>query len=284
MAILFALLALFGWGVGDIFVALASRKIGAIQTYFWGSLFGVILTSLYIPFAGGITSLQMFLLAVLLNIFITFANLSYFRGLEVGNASLVGTIAGSFSIITVFLSIVLFRETVSWLQFLGILLAVAGVILASFDIRQFRKLGRKGIFSDKGVFFGLFTMIIWGIYFAMIRIPAQKIGWFWTGYPMYFVPMFFPLVKSLQPNISTILNKNVATTVSIYIFLVTIGTFSYNIGILQGLTSVVAPISGAYPVLFVLLTRTVFKEPLTRQQSFGIASSLLGILLISIFS
>lgn len=71
-------------------------------------------------------------------------------------------------------------------------------------------------------------------------------------------------------------------TILAFCIFVTAGMFAYNLGILSGHTSIVAPIAGSYPVLFVLLTRLVFKEKLTKQQTVGIISSLLGIIMISL--
>ncbi len=61
-------------------------------------------------------------------------------------------------------------------------------------------------------------------------------------------------------------------------------SFSYNFGIDRGLTSVVAPVAASYPTLFVVLAFLVFKDPITRQQILGIVTTLIGIVLLSIFS
>lgn len=281
MAVLFALVTLIGWGVGDIFVAISSRKIGNLHTYVWGFLFASVITSLYIPFAGPIKDQQMFLLAILLNIIHTIANLSYFRSLEVGNASLAGTVAGSFPIVTVFLAILFFHEALSVGRLAGIILIVFGIILASMNMKFVQTLRMKYIFSDKGIIYALIAAVGWGIYFALVRIPAEKIGWFWAGYPLYLWAFVLLLLPSSRRNILRVFEKrSLVLTVVAYIVLVTIADFAYNIGILAGYTSVVAPIAGAFPVLFVLLTRFVFKEPLTIRQKTGIASALCGIILI----
>ena len=62
------------------------------------------------------------------------------------------------------------------------------------------------------------------------------------------------------------------------------GAFSLNIAIEKGLTAVVVPIAGAYPVLFALLAFFVFKDRITRQQIVGIIITLIGIVSLSIYS
>src|SRR5437762_10074608 len=68
--IIFALIALLGWGVGDIFTTFGSRKMGSYNSTFYGYLFGGLFSALYIPFAlcsWKLFSLLMILSARLLN-------------------------------------------------------------------------------------------------------------------------------------------------------------------------------------------------------------------------
>lgn len=92
-SIFFALIAYLGWGAGDIFGAIASRRIGSISTAFWGYLIGLIFSILYIPFA--IADLKnitfdLLLLNLALGIILMVAFVSFVEGLRVGNPSLVG--------------------------------------------------------------------------------------------------------------------------------------------------------------------------------------------------
>ena len=56
----------------------------------------------------------------------------------------------------------------------------------------------------------------------------------------------------------------------------------FNLGLTLGYSSLIAPVAGSSPVLFVVLSRFVFKEPLTGQQKTGIIFALAGIVLIGI--
>lgn len=285
MAIFFALLTLIGWGVGDVFVTIASRRIGNIPTVFWGQVFSIILTSFYIPFAGLPSNLLMFLFALVLGLSLSWGTLFYFRALEVGNAQLAGTIGGSFVLPVVLLSVIFFGERLSLWQILGIVLILAGLILASFELKQLRNKKINEIFSDKGAKYAFLAMIVWGVYYAVIRISVESIGWFWAFYPanlFFILLLIFGKIKRNSLKIFT--DKKTLLAIIIFSVLINIAQFSYNLGILNGFTSVVAPIAGSYPVLFVILARLVFKEKLTRQQALGIVSSLLGIVLVSLTS
>lgn len=63
-----------------------------------------------------------------------------------------------------------------------------------------------------------------------------------------------------------------------------VSEMTFNVGISKGYTSIVAPIAGANPVLFVILATFVFKDPITKQQAAGVILTLLGVILLSIFS
>ena len=66
--------------------------------------------------------------------------------------------------------------------------------------------------------------------------------------------------------------------------LVRVAEFSYNLGISKGLVTIVAPIAGANPTLFVVLAFLFLKDPITKQQIIGIITTLIGIALLSFLS
>jgi drug/metabolite transporter (DMT)-like permease len=284
MAILFGLITLVGWGVGDVFVTFASRRVGSYSSYFWALALGLSVVSFYIPFAGPIASWEFFLLAFTLNIIHTIGNLAYFKGLEVGNASLVGTLAGAFTIICVLISIIIFGEKLTVFQLIGIIFAIVGVLLASFKIENNKGIIREAL-SDKGVVFGLISLICWGIYFGFIRIPAEQIGWFWAAYPMYLQIIFLPFLSQVRSDWRRIFKDKLVFLILLGdVVFINSGDFSYNAGILSGYTSIVAPIAGSSPVLFAILARIFFKDRLSRQQLAGIVMTLAGIVVIGLSS
>lgn len=270
------------WGIGDVFITLASRRMGNLKSYFCSLVIGILLISLYIPFAGPLTDWGVFLVAFLLNIIHTGGNLSYFSGLERGNASIMGTLGGAASVVIVALSLIFFHETISLIQIAGIFLTITGIILVSFKIDGKMKLAH--LLSDKAIPYGIVTMLCWGFYFTFIRYPAEKIGWFWAGYPLYLQVFLLPWVlPSIRKNLSKVFfnGKNILYALLVALFIV-IGDAAYNIGILHGYSSIVGPIANAYAVLFVILARLIFKEPLTLQQKIGIIAVISGIITISI--
>lgn len=129
------------------------------------------------------------------------------------------------------------------------------------------------------------TMITWGIFFSFIRIPVSEIGWYW---PAYFSIALFPLIllvmKVRKIKLQKVNKKNILLPLIISTVILSAGDFSYNFAISKGLTSIVVPIAGANPVLFILLAFIFFKDKVTKQQIAGIVTTLVGIVLLSVFS
>lgn len=284
-AILFAVISFFGWGVGDIFGTVVTRKIGAYSTTFWAFVLRLILASLYVPFAFNLLkniSLQIFIINIVLGFIFIGAVLSFNEALKVGNASLVGTISASFVGVVVILSIIFLGEKLTSSQSICILIIFLGLILSTLNLGE---LNKGKIMKDKGILLALLTMFGWGIYFTFIKIPVKNIGWFWPNYiTLSLFPFLYLFGKAKKLMLKNISINRIYIFLLVAVILVQVADFSFNIGISKGLTSIVAPIAGSYPTLFVLLAFIVFKDKITRQQIFGIVITLVGIVLLSSFS
>ena len=285
LAIIFALFSYLGWGSGDIFGTYATRKIGSFLASFWIYAFGALLFSLYIPFAlHDLAHLTLGVLAinVLLGIFLAVCFVAFNEALRIGNSSVVGTIAGSFSGIIVILSLVFFKESLSIAQVLAIVIILIGIVLSSLNLKEIKNL--KAI-ENRGTVLAILVMLGWGIGFTFIKIPIKQIGWFWSSYILEVVGFLFFLIfginkfkKNKLPNLRALTQPLIAT------FLQNLGGYSFTYGLSIGAASIVAPIAGAYPTLFVLLSRFAFKDRLNKQQGFGIIVTLVGIVLLAFFS
>ncbi len=284
-AIIFALLSYFGWGSGDIFSALASRKIGTFPVAFWTFFLGFILLSFLTPlFLKDLAkfTLEMFLIATVLSVLLFIAWPIFLEALRIGNTSIVGTISGSYGGLVVVLSTIFLNEKLIAIQIFAIIIILTGVVLASLN---FKALKNKKFIENRGTVFAIIAMIIWGIYFTFVRIPVEEIGWFWTSYIAVVTGSLLMVATAIfkRKKITKIPSKQYRN-IGLSTFLTTTGTVSYNFAITQGLTAVVAPIATSYPTLFVILSRFVFGDKLNKQQWIGIILSLAGIVLLAIFS
>lgn len=284
-AILFALISFLGWAVGDIFGTVSTRRIGGYSLTLWENILTLIIASFFLPFVlkdlNNLTP-AIFLLTLGLGSLFIVTLITFYEGLRIGNASLVSTISSSFTALVVIFSMIFFKEKLSTYQILSLFPIFIGIFLSTFDFKEFRK---GNLHFDKGLILAIITMLLWGIYFTFIKIPVQQIGWFLTGYIVAFAfPLIFLIAKIRNIKLQKPTFKNALVPTLAAILLLRVGDFSFNFGISQGLTSIVAPIAGSYPVLFVILAFIFFKDKITKQQILGIITTLIGIVLLSFFS
>ncbi len=283
--ILFAIIAFVGWGSGDVFGGLVSRKIKGYSAAFWLYLFSFLIASFFVPMfwseLSGISP-QMWLLILALNLIVPIPTVALFEGIRLGNASLAGTIAASFAALTVVLSVIFLNDKLSVIQAIPVIVIFIGLIMSSLN---FKSLSIKSILADKGVIYGLVAMLLWGIFYTFIRIPIREVGWFWPSYlsslsiPAILLYMRFKKIKLEKPRSFKMAMFSLISTI-----LLTGGNYAYNFAVMKGQTAIVAPIAGSYPVLFVILSRFVFKDRLNKQQLVGILITVLGIVVLSVLS
>lgn len=282
LPILFALITYLGWGSGDVFTAIGSRKIGSLSMAFWTVIFGFLVSILYIPFA--LTDLQnaginIILLNIGLAVILSLAWYLFNRALEISNPTLVGTIGAAFSSLVVVFSIIFLKENITLGQTLAIIATFIGLLLTTLDF----KILKNNLKLDKGILFAILTMFLWGIYFTFIKIPIRQIGWYWPSMISLVVmsSLFLIYIKIKRLKIANPLNKSFSL-ITASTLLTTAGTFSFNFALGIGLSAIVAPIAGAYPTLFVFLSYLVFREPITKQQIFGIIVTLFGVVALGL--
>jgi drug/metabolite transporter (DMT)-like permease len=282
--IVFALIAFFGWGTGDIFGTVAARKLGGFSSTLWSYVFRVIIFAILIPFylvdLSRLT-IEMFLFNIFLGVIGIIGLVSFNEGLKGGNAALVGTIAASYVMLVVIFSIIFLKEAITQSQIISILVIFIGLILSTLDLKQLKK---SKVILNRSILLALIAMIVWGFYFTFIKIPVKQIGWFWPNYiTVALFPLIFIFAKLRKVKLHSPKYKGAFWFAFVSALLIGIAEYSFIFGINTGLTTIVAPIAGAYPILFVILAFLVFKDPITRQQKFGILITLIGIVLLSVF-
>lgn len=284
-SIFFAFITFFGWGIGDLLVAVTARRLNPYTGTLWSMVLTIILFGTYIPFAfSDLTKLTPFLLLlnIVLGIILIAGIIAYREGFRIGNVALVSTIGSSFTAVTTIMALIFFNERLTLLQTITIVTIFIGLFLSMFKIDEIRS---RKVVLEKGLVLGAIAMACWSIYFTFIKIPAKEIGWFWPNYitfllfPFLYLFMRLRKIPILSPNTNKAFIPLVASTIT-----ARIAEFSFNLGVSRGFTSIVAPIAGASPVLTVFLAFLTFRDPITRQQIIGIIVTLVGIVLLSLLS
>lgn len=284
-AIILAILTFIGWGSGDIFGAISSRRLGAARSSMAITVFVLIFLLPLAPFMDttGLTSSVIWQSAIL-GLILGTAYLCFVEGLRIGNPAIVGTISGSYTGAAVILSLLFLNESLNAGQFFFISVIVAGVIGASLDIRGLRQ--RKAR-VDKSVALAFATLFCWSIYFTFMKVPINDAGWYWPSL-ISTITSFIPyalahLVEKPSPAKYSTWRQGLKPALITAVVGGT-ATVLYNVALSYGNVSIVAPIAGSYLILFVILASLVFKEPMSRQQTAGIAVCVCGIVGLSLLS
>ena len=207
----------------------------------------------------------------------------FMKASKATNPALVISIAGSWGALSVIESLAILGERLSAIQAIAILIIFTGLFFVTFNIKGLKKLKLN---KDKGIFLAFAVMFLWSICGTFIKIPIQKIGWFW---PTYFLSLPFAIGtmifgrKTLKRDVPSVGNQTLKPFL-FAVLLTIIGEISYNLAIGVGLISIIASISGSYAVLSVVLSFLLFRDPISRQQKLGVAATILGIIFLSAIS
>lgn len=283
---IFCLCGICWLGIGDLFVTIAARKLNAYTATFWSLPITIVLLSIFAPFMLNDLkhlSLNIFLLNFFLGLILLIGIITFREALIKGSSPVVMIIATSYSALTTILSIIFFQEKLNFYQDLSILVVFLGLLLVLFDLKQLIK-GK--IHLDKAAILALISALTWGIYFTFIILPVKEIGWFWPNYFsfIFFLPLLLFFIKLRKIKLYKPTHNGGFSSLVLGTILARGAEISFNLGISKGYTSIVAPIAGANPILFVILAAIFLKDKMTKQQITGVIATLVGIILLSIFS
>ncbi len=285
LAVIFAILTFIGWGTGDIFGVFSSRRLGAFRSALWVNIITVPYLAILAPFFLDelfTFTLPILILNAVLGVIVTCAFMAFLEGARLGKPSILGAIAGSFPALVVILSIIFLGEKLSSIQALAIVVIIAGIVLTSIN---FKELSGSKVKLERSIGFALLAMVLWGIFFTFIRIPVQQVGWFWANAVSNFAGILALLAYGWRS--SGLSRSDIRQGIPPIIGVVLLGgtaMLTYNVAVEVGKNSIVAPIAGAYPVLFVILSSIIFKDKLTKHQIFGMILALTGIVALSLAS
>jgi drug/metabolite transporter (DMT)-like permease len=286
MGIILGLLSMFGWGTSDFLAAKVSRKTGYLVAYFWTQLVAFFIALIYflikLPTFDINNIIQSLVFLLPAGFFFMVGTLSFYKGFTSGQVSLVSPIGSSWIVITVFLSVIFFKEVLLINQIIAIVLIIIGIILLSVNIKELLKIKKLSLLG--GIKEGFIAMLAWGMCFFLI-IPASKtLGWFLPVFALKSFGILFLIIYIMISKKS--LKFSFQPSFLVLFFLIglldIIAFFSYSFGVGIENVPVVASISASFPLVTMILARIFFKEKLAFNQIIGIIGVIAGLILISI--
>ncbi len=288
LSVILGFISFVGWGSGDIFGTYSARKIGGIATSLLVSITSFVVSLIVLPLVphdfSSYTS-GLFLFNIFIGLFAIAGNISLNIGLRKSSAPLVGTIAASFTAISIILSILFFHDSVTSVELFSLILIFIGIFVCGFgEIKNFNE-----IFKDRGIGFAFISMITWGIYFCFTRIVIDKVGWFLPHFLTIILAIITGFILYLKTNESKSLGTHYSSiklffTIVMCALLLRAGDFAFNFAISKGFTEISGGIGGSYPILFVILSSFTFGDYVSRREKVGICITLVGLVLLSFFS
>ena len=281
--LLFALLAMLCWGIGDFLIQKSVRKIGDIEALFCISLFGTIVLSPFVYkklpalFTG---SHQTLIILGILCLVLFIAAILDFEALRVGKLSVVEPI-WSFEVpVSALLALVILKETISLEKIVLIILLLLGLALVSLkNTTELRKL----IF-EKGAFIALLAAILMGgANFLMgwsSRLSDPIMANFIAN---IFIASILAIILLLQGKAKAmikdfILNKKILLQMSL---LDNIAWVAFAFAMSLAPIGIIVALSESYIIVAVVLGLTINKEKIRFHQKIGLVVAIISAIVLA---
>jgi drug/metabolite transporter (DMT)-like permease len=272
IAILLALGASVCWGVGDFLGGVSARRLRVLGVLAISQAAGFVAVGLVALVAGDeFLGTAATLAAVGAGVSSVVGLGSLYRGMAVGAIGVVAPISASAAAIPVVVGIAR-GERPATIQLVGIVLALIGVVLVSWEHGQTGRLAA-------GVPFALLAAAGFGAYFLLID-RASSDDAFWAVTVGRLSSSTLAVTAALVTG--ALLVPRTALPV-----LVAVGLFDVGANVLlalalnEGFVSLVSVLSSLYPVVTIVLAVLVLHERAGRAQMAGGATALAGVALIS---
>jgi drug/metabolite transporter (DMT)-like permease len=293
MGILLGLATALCWGSADLFARFATRKIGTFRTMLYMQLCGCFLLTLIMPWLGGWGHLadgsgwRPWAWGVLAGSLNTVSTLALYRSFEIGKLSIVAPLSASYPVLTLLLS-VFTGERLTLVRFVGIVLAIVGVVLvaggekipgdvSSLDAEL--PSGKK----SWGVGWALLSAIGFGVMFWLLGIRVVPVlgaapsVWAIRATSVFSTVLVVFLARHSMARPS---NRDVPWIFAVGLLDTSAYLFN-NYGMQQEQVSVVSVLASLYGAVTVALAAILLREHVSRLQWLGIAAIFAGVLLIS---
>jgi len=274
------------YAVSDVVNGLILRRDSPLKVSVWVAIFalGIFLVPMLVFFQDELARLNLVNTLLMLSIS-TLGLTAYFcflTGMKRAGVTLTGVITGSFPAVATVAALVFFGERISGPQGAAIAVIVVGVLLSSVQ-GEFRSLLRD--IHQSSLLWAFAASLLFGLFFALVRIPVQRIGYFLPAYAgnLVGIPLYVLIARAfgerdvLKPPKLVLPIAAIAT--------VQIGaTILYAYALTKGKTAIVAPIAGSYPAVFVVLAYFVLRERIRTIQYAGVVTTVAGIVGLSLLS
>ena len=286
MGILLGLTAALSWGLADYFAALASRRAGSFRVVLGFHLAAmVLLTVLLLATGEGLSNVSGGDLAWFgfLGVLGAVSYLAFYQALAIGPISIVSPIVSAYAAVTVVCAVVIGGERLAAGETAAIVVVILGVLLASSDLAQMRRIERVALL---GILLALLTAVVIGAFVYGVAHFSAEYGWL---VPIFLARGFTTLLLVLislrggEWRFEDRSPKLLATIVGIAV-VDTLGYVAFNFGVRHEDTSVVATAAAPYAVVPIVAGVMLLHERPRATQWAGIGLVIAGLILLGLVS
>lgn len=204
----------------------------------------------------------------------------FVRALEIGPVSIVSSVVAAYAAIVVALAVLVLGERLNLGQGIGATIAIAGVFLASSDLRTLA----TGFRIGRGVVFAFIALVGFGITTFAGGVLAQSYGWLVPAFAvrLFTVPMIVAIAAARKAWPWRTAGIGMMAFASVVGVVEAGGFLAFMRGSELGFVAVVAAASATYPLIPLVLGMSVFKERLAPNQWVGVISVLAGVILLGV--
>ncbi len=284
---IYGLVAAFGWGLSDLWAAIAGRRMGSGRTVVVAQVAAAALVSLLVLFVRpDMSRLGTVIPWLIPNAFLgaaAFATL--YRGLQLGPIAVVSPVLASYAVVPVLLSVVLLGESLVEQAVAGVIVTITGAVLTSTDVRAIRAGTRAKL---EGLPWAIASTLLFGVATYIMGWASKEAGflpslWFGrlTMTAVFLIAALVVWVRSRARPSDTTEPVRPAIGLAVLVGVVELlGTISYARGAEVGLVSIVTAASATYPLIPVFGGVALLHERPAPNQYLGVAMVIGGLLLL----
>jgi len=279
LSVLTGIVGMFGWGLYDFLGGVYAKQIGPFRSFFWSQLAGLA-SAIVLTFVLA-TSLSVPVLVVMLlpiaAILYSAGYLFFFKGLQIGNVSIVAATMNLWAVFTMLFAFIFLGQRLSTAQFLGVLLILSGVTLASTDWSNLR---HRGFRLSSGVKEAVLGAFFFGVFWNLSEVISERIGWLWTTLlvklGIVLSVLLFSLLMRRELDIASATTRTKCMIV--VMGMVEAGAVAaVNYGLTIGDAILITPIASALSIVTIGLAIVILKDKVTKLQGLGMTAAIAGI-------
>jgi len=206
---------------------------------------------------------------------------TFYYAISKGEVSLTGTLVAGYPMITVLLSGLFLGERLEPVQYLGVGLVVAGVVLVALPEKRMS----EKLKDLSWIVWGLACAFLIGAGDFLTKLSINRIGAY--SHILFLAVVSNPmgglnyLIDRKERSFPDIRRKKALPTLT-GLVVMSIGTLLFILSFDYGKVSLIAPVSSIYPAIIAVLAAKFLGEKITAKQGTGIGIIVAGLVLIGL--